>query len=75
MYIKNLNIYKDVRDNTYMNFFLLDHTKIQHVYRYYSTQNIIEISHSSGANIHINKYYSAKYYLAKCYKRKNSKYF
>ena len=69
MCIKDLDIQNSVRNNAYT-FFSLDRTKTQHVYRYYSTQNIIEISHPSGANIHISKCYSAKYYSAKCCKGK-----
>ena len=62
--------YKGIGDNAYTNFFSLNRRKTQHVYRYYSTRNIIEISHPSGANIHISKCYSAKYYSAKCCKGK-----
>jgi len=61
MCIKNLNIYKGVRDNAYTNFFhLLDHL-ILRPGNVCSAQNIIETAHPSGANIHISKYYSTKW--------------
>ena len=69
MCIEDLDIYKGVGGNAYMTFFFARPLNIKTWQRYIDII-LLGIFRPSRANIHINKCYFAKFYSAKCCKKK-----